>query len=80
MTINPSLLPNLMWVILSEALSAPDVIFPLNTAGSDATARYQHDLPAGKAMIVQKELVAIYDYEVPVPEDPFSFRLEIHNA
>ncbi|HAP3735974.1 TPA: hypothetical protein JLQ25_003764 [Escherichia coli] len=29
-------------------------------------------------MIVQKELVAIYDYEVPVPEDPFSFRLEIH--
>ncbi len=23
-------------------------------------------------MIVQKELVAIYDYEVPVPEDPFS--------
>ncbi|EOX5066607.1 TPA: hypothetical protein ACPYZB_004947, partial [Escherichia coli] len=25
-------------------------------------------------MIVQKELVAIYDYEVPVPEDPFSFR------
>ncbi|ENW0036160.1 hypothetical protein ACYAO3_004765, partial [Escherichia coli] len=26
-------------------------------------------------MIVQKELVAIYDYEVPVPEDPFSFRL-----
>ncbi len=21
-------------------------------------------------MIVQKELVAIYDYEVPVPEDP----------
>lgn len=27
-------------------------------------------------MIVQKELVAIYDYEVPVPEDPFSFRLE----
>ncbi|EOT9362593.1 hypothetical protein ACPEF4_19710, partial [Escherichia coli] len=22
-------------------------------------------------MIVQKELVAIYDYEVPVPEDPF---------
>ncbi|MEA9519113.1 hypothetical protein VC135_24920, partial [Escherichia coli] len=28
-------------------------------------------------MIVQKELVAIYDYEVPVPEDPFSFRLEV---
>ena len=31
-------------------------------------------------MIVQKELVAIYDYEVPVPEDPFSFRLEIHKC
>lgn len=31
-------------------------------------------------MIVQKELVAIYDYEVPVPEDPFSFRLEVINA
>ena len=30
-------------------------------------------------MIVQKELVAIYDYEIPAPEDPFSFRLEIHN-
>lgn len=29
-------------------------------------------------MIVQKELVTIYDYEVPVPEEPFSFRLEIH--
>ncbi|MFH7228853.1 protein YehK, partial [Klebsiella pneumoniae] len=29
-------------------------------------------------MIVQKELVAIYDYEIPVPEEPFSFRLEIH--
>lgn len=29
-------------------------------------------------MIVQKELVAIYDYEIPAPEDPFSFRLEIH--
>ncbi|PCO34672.1 hypothetical protein CQA09_28600, partial [Klebsiella pneumoniae] len=23
---------------------------------------------------------AIYDYEVPVPEDPFSFRLEIHKC
>ena len=31
-------------------------------------------------MIVQKELVAIYDYEVPVPEDPFSFRLRSINA
>ncbi len=31
-------------------------------------------------MIVQKELVAIYDYEVPVPENPFSFRLEIHKC
>ncbi len=31
-------------------------------------------------MIVQKELVAIYDYEVPIPEDPFSFRLEIHKC
>ncbi|EHJ4129388.1 hypothetical protein J1C08_002051 [Escherichia fergusonii] len=31
-------------------------------------------------MIVQKELVATYDYEVPVPEDPFSFRLEIHKC
>ncbi|MDT1014648.1 hypothetical protein RNQ66_09050, partial [Escherichia coli] len=31
-------------------------------------------------MSVQKELVAIYNYEVPVPEDPFSFRLEIHKC
>lgn len=31
-------------------------------------------------MIVQKELVAIYDYEIPVPEEPFSFRLESINA
>ncbi len=31
-------------------------------------------------MIVQKELVAIYDYEVPVPEDPFSCRLENHKC
>ncbi len=31
-------------------------------------------------MIVQKELVAIYDYEIPVPEEPFSFRLEIHKC
>lgn len=31
-------------------------------------------------MIVQKELVAIYDYEIPVPENPFSFRLEIHKC
>ncbi|STI47404.1 yehK protein [Escherichia coli] len=29
-------------------------------------------------MIVQKELITIYDYEAPVPEEPFSFRLEIH--
>ncbi|MBW9794614.1 hypothetical protein FJD14_24115 [Escherichia coli] len=29
-------------------------------------------------MIEQKKLVAIYDYEVPAPDDPFSFRLEIH--
>lgn len=31
-------------------------------------------------MIVQKELVAIYDYKIPVPENPFSFRLEIHKC
>ncbi len=31
-------------------------------------------------MIVQKELVTIYDYEVPVPEEPFSFRFEIHKC
>ena len=31
-------------------------------------------------MIVQKELVAIYDYEIPVPEEPFSFRLVIHKC
>ena len=31
-------------------------------------------------MIVQKELVTIYDYEAPVPEEPFSFRLEIHKC
>ncbi len=31
-------------------------------------------------MIVQKELVAIYDYEVPVPEDPFSSDLRSINA
>lgn len=29
-------------------------------------------------MIVQKELVTIYDYEAPVPEEPFSFRLDIN--
>ncbi|EFH7120706.1 hypothetical protein EEK96_09195 [Escherichia coli] len=29
-------------------------------------------------MIVQSELVAIYDYQVIDPEEPFSFRLEIH--
>ncbi len=31
-------------------------------------------------MIVQQELVAVYDYQVPVPKDPFSFRLEIHKC
>ncbi|WDB49253.1 hypothetical protein [Escherichia albertii] len=31
-------------------------------------------------MIVQQDLVAVYDYQVPVPEDPFSFRLEIHKC
>ncbi|MED8691279.1 hypothetical protein RCN26_14305 [Escherichia marmotae] len=29
-------------------------------------------------MIVQSELVAIYDYQVIDPEEPFSFRLAIH--
>ncbi len=31
-------------------------------------------------MIVQKELVAIYDYEVPVPEDRFPSDLRSINA
>lgn len=29
-------------------------------------------------MIVQSELVAVYDYQVIDPEEPFSFRLAIH--
>ncbi|MED9499497.1 hypothetical protein RCN66_05155 [Escherichia marmotae] len=29
-------------------------------------------------MIVQSELAAIYDYQIIDPEEPFSFRLEIH--
>lgn len=31
-------------------------------------------------MSVQKELVAIYNYEVPVPEDPFPSDLRSINA
>lgn len=31
-------------------------------------------------MIVQKELVAIYDYEIPVPENPFPSDLRSINA
>ncbi len=31
-------------------------------------------------MIVQKELVAIYNYEIPVPEEPFPSDLKSINA
>lgn len=29
-------------------------------------------------MIIQSKLVAVYDYQVMDPDDPFSLRLEIH--
>lgn len=31
-------------------------------------------------MIASRELIAVLDYDVKIPEDPFSFRLEIHQC
>ncbi len=57
---------------LSEALSAPGRHFPLKQRGSD-DCPLSTRLTIGKSDERAKELVAIYNYEVPVPEDPFSF-------
>ncbi len=37
-------------------------------------------LTSGESDDRAKRAGCIYDYEVPVPENPFSFRLEIQNA
>ncbi len=37
-------------------------------------------LTSGESDDRAKRAGCYYDYEVPVPEDPFSFRLEIHKA